>query len=94
MINITTNILNSIRSVLEVTRRVEETAPEALTEEERDALMRRIEEEMIGAAKELEFERAAQLRDQLLELRGDAPMKDDMQQRRHRRRERTRKSEH
>ena len=87
-------VRNAIRSVLEVTRRVEETAPEALTEEERDALMRRIEEEMIGAAKELEFERAAQLRDQLLKLRGEAPMKDDMQQRRHRRRERTRKSEH
>ena len=87
-------VRNAIRSVLEVTKRVEETAPETLTEEERDALMRRIEEEMIGAAKELEFERAAQLRDQLLQLRGAAPMKDDMQQRRHRRRERTRKSEH
>ena len=87
-------VRNAIRSVLEVTRKVEETAPETLTEEERDALMRRIEEDMIGAAKELEFERAAQLRDQLLKLRGEAPMKDDMQQRRHRRRERTRKSEH
>ena len=87
-------VRNAIHSVLEITRKVEETAPETLTEEERDALMRRIEEEMIGAAKELEFERAAQLRDQLLQLRGEAPMKDDMQQRRHRRRERTRKSEH
>ncbi len=87
-------IRNAIRSVLEVTKRVEETAPETLSEEERDALMRRIEDEMIGAAKELEFERAATLRDQLLQLRGEAPMKDDMQQRRHRRRERTRKSEH
>ena len=87
-------VRNAIRSVLEVTRKVEETAPKTLTEEERDALMRRIEEEMIGAAKELEFERAAALRDQLLQLRGEAPMKDDMQQRRHRRRERTRKSEH
>ena len=87
-------VRNAIRSVLEVTRKVEESAPDRLTEEERDALMRRIEDEMIGAAKELEFERAAQLRDQLLKLRGDAPMKDDMQQRRHRRRERTRKSEH
>ena len=87
-------VRNAIRSVLEITRKVEETASEALTEEERDALMRRIEEEMIGAAKELEFERAAELRDQLLKLRGEAPMKEDMQQRRHRRRERTRKSEH
>ena len=45
-----------------------------------------------AAAKGLEFERAAKLRDRLLELRGEAPMQDDTQQKRHRRRERTRKS--
>ena len=88
------SVRNAIRSVLEITRRVEETAPAALNEEERAALMRQIEEEMLSAAKELEFERAAKLRDRLLELRGEAPMKDDNQSRRHRRRERTRKSEH
>jgi len=87
-------VRNAIRSVIEITRRVEETAPAALTEEERAALMRQIEDEMITAAKDLEFERAAKLRDRLLELRGEAPMKDDHQNRRHRRRERTRKSEH
>ncbi len=88
------SVRNTIRSVLEITRRVEETAPAALNEEERAALTRQIEEEMLSAAKELEFERAAKLRDRLLELRGEAPMKDDTQSRRHRRRERTRKSEH
>lgn len=88
------SVSNAIRSVLEITRRVEETAPAALNEDERAALMRKIEDEMLTAAKELEFERAAQLRDRLLELRGEAPMKDDTQSRRHRRRERTRKSEH
>ncbi len=88
------SVRNAIRSVLEITRKVEETAPAALNEEERAALMRQIEDEMISAAKELEFERAAKLRDRLLELRGEAPMKDDTQSRRHRRRERTRKSEH
>ncbi len=87
-------VRNAIRSVLEITRKVEDTSSAALTDEEREALMRRIEDEMLTAAKDLEFERAAQLRDKLLELRGDAPMKDDNQQRRHRRRERTRKSEH
>ena len=87
-------VRNAVHSVLEITKRVEDTSAESLTEEERDALMRQIEDEMLGAAKELEFERAAQLRDQLLKLRGEAPMKDDMQQRRHRRKERTRKSEH
>ena len=88
------SVRNAIRSVLEITKKVEETSSAVLTEEERDALMRRIEDEMLAAAKGLEFERAAQLRDRLLELRGEAPMKDDNQQRRHRRRERTRKSEH
>ena len=88
------SVRNAVRSVLEITRKVEETAPAALTDEEKEALMRQIEDEMISAAKDLEFERAASLRDRLLELRGDAPMKDDTQSRRHRRRERTRKSEH
>ena len=88
------SVRNAIRSVLEITRKVEESAPAALNEDERAALMRQIEDEMISAAKELEFERAAKLRDRLLELRGEAPMKDDTQSRRHRRRERTRKSEH
>ena len=88
------SVRNAIRSVLEITRRVEESAPAALNEDERAALMRQIEDEMLSAAKELEFERAAKLRDRLLELRGEAPMKDDTQSRRHRRRERTRKSEH
>ena len=87
-------VRNAIRDVLEITRRVEETAPVPLSEEERDALVRQIEEEMLSAAKELEFERAAKLRDRLLELRGEAPMKDDTQSRRRKRRERTRKSEH
>ena len=87
-------VRNAIRDVLEITKRVEETASAELTEEERDALVRQIEEEMLSAAKELEFERAAKLRDRLLELRGEAPMKDDTQSRRRKRRERTRKSEH
>ncbi len=86
-------VRNAIRNVLEITKRVEETSTAVLTEEERDALVRQIEEEMLTAAKGFEFERAAKLRDRLLELRGEAPMKDDTQQKRRRRRERTRKSE-
>ncbi len=88
------SVRNAIRSVLEITKKVEETSPDPLDEEERQALMRQIEEEMISAAKDLEFERAAQLRDRMLALRGEAPMKDEFQQRRRRRKERTRKSEH
>ncbi len=85
-------VRSAIRNVLEITKKVEETASAPLTEEERDALIRQIEEEMLAAAKDMEFERAAKLRDRMLELRGEAPMQDDTQQKRHRRRERTRKS--
>ena len=85
-------IRNAIRDVLEITKKVEETSSTALTEEERLALELQIEEDMLSAARGLEFERAAKLRDRLLELRGEAPMKDDVQQKRRHRRERTRKS--
>ena len=87
------SVRSAVRNVLEITKKIADSAEKPMTEEERDALARQLEEEMLGAAKDLEFERAAKLRDRLLELRGEAPMKDDTQQKRHRRRERTRKSE-
>ena len=64
-------VRNAIRDVLEITKKVEETSATQMNEEERAALVRQLEDEMIGAAKALEFERAAALRDQLLALRGE-----------------------
>ena len=86
-------VRNAIRDVLEITKQVAADAPDEMTEDERAALLSQIESEMLAAAKALEFERAAQLRDQLLSLRGEAPVKKDVQQRRSRR-PRSRKSEH
>ena len=87
------SVRNAIRDVLEITKQVEKAGSKPLDEDERAALLRQLEEEMLSAAKDLEFEKAAKLRDQLLELRGDAPMKPDVQQRRSRA-PRARKSEH
>lgn len=42
-----------------------------LSKKERTALIARLEAEMKDAAKNLQFERAAQLRDALLELKAD-----------------------
>ena len=86
-------VRSAIRDVLEITRQVAADAPQEMNEDERAALLSRIESEMLAAAKALEFERAAQLRDQLLSLRGEEPVKKDVQQRRSRG-PRTRKSEH
>ena len=47
-------------------------------------------EQMLSAARDLDFERAAKLRDQLLEMRGEAPRKNEVQKKRRRTRESTR----
>ena len=84
------SVRNSIHKVLEITKKVEESAPAPLTEEERAAIAKEIEEQMLSAARDLDFERAAKLRDQLLEMRGEAPQKNEVQKKRRRTRESTR----
>ncbi len=84
------SVRNAIRDVLEITQQVEKSAPRQLSEDERAALLRQLEDQMLTAAKSLEFEKAAKLRDQLLALRGEAPVKSDVQQKRRRTRESTR----
>ena len=81
-------VRNAVHEVLEITKKVSEAAPTALNEDERAALMRQVEEEMLSAAKNLEFEQAAKLRDQLLALRGEKAPASDVQQRRKRGRRR------
>ena len=44
------------------------------SEEEKEATIARLEESMLDAAEHLDFEKAAKLRDQLLALKGEAPM--------------------
>ena len=84
------SVRNAIRDVLEITKQVESAAPGQLNEDERAALLRQLEDEMLTAARELEFEKAAKLRDQLLSLRGEAPVKSNVQKKRRRTRESTR----
>ena len=81
-------VRNAVHEVLEITKKVSEASPTALNEDERAALMRQVEEEMLSAAKNLEFEQAAKLRDQLLALRGEKAPANDVQQRRKRGRRR------
>ena len=86
-------VRSSIREVLEITKQVTEKLPPEVNEEEREELIRQIEDQMLSAAAALEFEKAAKLRDQLLSLKGEAPVKTQVQQRRGRA-TRARKSEH
>ena len=55
-----------------------------MSEEELTALMKSVEDQMLSAAKELDFEKAAKLRDQLFQLKGERADIQKPQQRRHR----------
>ena len=64
-------IQKDIRDLLEISKPVEETrSPKDLTAQERAAHIKRLEEAMQEAADRLEFELAAALRDQIIELKG------------------------
>jgi len=77
---------------MEVTRAADEKADKSMDEEERQMAIDRIEEMMLAAANNLDFEKAAKLRDQMLELKGEKVMSSGEKSRKTRRkRERTRK---
>ncbi len=80
-------VRNAVRNVLEITKKVADDAPAAMSEDERSALMRQVEDQMLAAAKALNFEEAAKLRDRLLALKGETP--EPMQEQKKRRRTRS-----
>ena len=84
------SVRNAVHQVLEITKKAEESAPTAMSEDERNALMKQVEDQMLSAAKALDFEQAAKLRDQLLELKGEKPQAEQIQKKRRRTRESTR----
>ena len=60
-------IIKSVRDVIEATTAIEEE-PEVFTEDETAVLIEQLKEEMRAAAAELDFERAAALRDRIMLL--------------------------
>ena len=84
------SVRNAVHQGLEITKKVEESAPAAMSEDEVAALVKQLEEQMLSAARERDFERAAKLRDQMLSLRGETPPDEGVQKKRRRTRESTR----
>ena len=68
-------IVKSVRELIEISSESEKTLRRAdgvkLTKSERKELIEKLEKEMKAAAKMLEFELAAQLRDEIVRLRGE-----------------------
>jgi len=86
------SINSAVRELIAITQQNEQAARErGLSEEERAALALSIEDRMLAAAQNLDFEAAAKLRDQLFTLRGEQPPERQQPQPARRRRARTRK---
>lgn len=67
-------VRSAIRELMEVSRVPDADPSKALDDAERQMAIDRLEERMLEAANNLDFEKAAQLRDQMLALRGEKPM--------------------
>ena len=83
-------VRSAIRELMEVTRAADDQADAAMSDEERQMAIDNIEELMLQAANNLDFEKAARYRDQMLALKGEKVMATQEQSRqRRKRREKT-----
>ncbi|MGJ4851529.1 excinuclease ABC subunit UvrB [Bacillota bacterium Meth-B3] len=83
------SVRTAVRELMEVTRAPEQgAAADSLDDDERRMAIDRLEDMMLAAAGDLDFERAAKLRDQLLALRGEKVMASGERPRQGRRRKR------
>lgn len=64
-------IIKEIRELISNNQELEERKPEKLSKQELNSLIQNVEAEMREAAKNLDFERATELRDILFELKGE-----------------------
>ena len=84
------SVQSAVHALLEITDKVTSDVKNDMDADEKLIWIKQLEDQMLTAASQMEFEKAAKLRDQLFALRGDAPI-DRPQPNQRRRRERTRK---
>ena len=67
-------VRTAVKQIMSVSRDADAGADNSLTDEERQLAIDRLEERMIAAAADLDFEKAAKFRDEMLRLKGEKPM--------------------
>ena len=85
------SVKSTVQALIRITDSMKDHKPDDMSDEELQELMKSVEDQMLSAAKDLDFERAAKLRDELFRLKGEKH--GDIQKpqvRRHRRPRRTR----
>ncbi len=74
------SIHKTVHALLQITEEVEKKAGEKLTDEERQSLMKSLEDSMLAAAQNLDFERAASIRERIFEMQGNKKQKEESPQ--------------
>ena len=82
------SVQSTVQALLRITNAFSVDPDSGITEEERQELLKSLEDRMLSAAKDLDFEKAAKLRDELFSLKGK---KKDVQKPQRRRRKTKRK---
>jgi len=85
------SVKSTVQALIRITDSIKQNKPDDMTNEELEALMKSVEDQMLSAAKNLDFEKAAKLRDELFRLKGEGTGNIQKPQTHRRRRERTRK---
>ncbi len=83
-----TSVQKAVRDLMTISQSPDRAGAKvdaSLSEEERTMLIDRVEDQMLQAAANLDFELAAKLRDRLFSLKGDAPPEPELQQSKRRR---------
>lgn len=65
------SVRKTVHALLQITEEAAAQAGGSMTEEERQLMVKSLEDNMLAAAKDLDFEKAASLRDTLFSLRGE-----------------------
>ena len=65
------SVRSTVQALIRITDSMQEAKPEGMSQEELQQLMKKVEDQMLSAAKDLDFEKAAKLRDELFRLKGE-----------------------
>ena len=84
------SVQSTVQALIRITDAMQASKPAEMSEEELQSLMKSIEDQMLSAAKDLDFEKAAKLRDELFALKGKSTDEIVKPQTHRRRRESTR----
>ena len=85
------SVKSTVQALIRITDSMQQNKPDDMSNEELEQLMKSVEDQMLSAAKNLDFEKAAKLRDELFRLRGEGTGNIHKPQTHRRRRERVRK---